>query len=853
MKQIRIVSAEQLPAGKIEVVYGTLASAPEIPAGATAWEVAVTDEYVGSFSRSTLVRVRREACSFTFFLRDVNSANPIWVPRAQTAVLPAEDMRSYDEVVAAIRAKGRRSDFARMEAEPEESYENACRFDRDQEVPVWLGLGRDMRFFRVSKLTDGAWGYWGEIQPHLHNKLATIDLGDGRRDAMRVKFCFGPGAHCRPKNTRRLEEGVLPILHVVQDEESVQYRHTYFATLENAPLGPGRVRGSDPLAAWSQMFGANLTEAEKAALTPERMESESYGREETLVCCVRVEAVNVSAAPAYAFWRAPRFWGVDDFAEGISSIGGLPYAVSLLNGEPLKEAEGAILLQPGKSAVFDIRVTFGQVSLERARKLFELDYEAHLAGCRAYWKSFLAKAAQISIPEAAVDERLHAGLLHLELVTEGLADAGPLLPSVGVYGPIGTESCPIIQFYESMGLHEDARRCIEFFFSRQEPNGYINAYTNYGSETGPVLWTAALHYRYTGDREWLAKVAPKLKLGAEYLLAERAKNKTAEARAVGGYGLVNNKVSDCEDYFFNFFLNGGVYLGMKAVAEVFLEAGIETEFAAALAADVREFKQDLHNSVAHAVANAPVTPLQDGTWNSAISPWPEYNGVVSYFADGGKWYSHGTIFSRMIAGPSSLALTDVLAPHETLMDVLLDTHQHPLGRENAALSQPYYQRNDYAHVKRGDVKLFLKLFYNQFAALQDRQSYTFWEHYFECSSHKTHEEGWFLMQVRWMLAFEEEDGSLSLLKVAPRAWLKDGKSLKINGLNTIFGRLSLIVEATDGQIRASVRLEGSPRTIRLRLPHPCNLHPRHVNGGSYDPATETVSFVGNAAEITLEF
>ena len=45
----------------------------------------------------------------------------------------------------------------------------------------------------------------------------------------------------------------------------------------------------------------------------------------------------------------------------------------------------------------------------------------------------------------------------------------------------------------------------------------------------------------------------------------------------------------------------------------------------------------------------------------------------------------------MIAGPSSLVLTDVLAPHETLMDVLMDTHQHPLGRENAALSQPYYQ------------------------------------------------------------------------------------------------------------------------------------------------------------------
>ena len=358
MKQIRIVSVGQLPAGSIEVVYGKLVSSPEIPAGATEVVVEITDEYVGSFSCSTLVRVRREPYPFTFFLRDVTSENPVWVPKAQCAVLPAEDLRSYDEVVATIRAKGGLSDFGRMESEPEESYENACQYDRDQEVPVWLGLGRDVRFFRVSKLTDGEWGYWGEVQPHLHYKMATIDLGDGRRDAMRVKFFFGPGAHCRPKNTRRLEEGVLPILHVTQDEGTIEYRHTYFATLENGPLGPGRVKGTEHLAAWSQMAGSNLNDAEKAALTPERMEAESYGREETLVCCVHVEAVNVSKAPAYAFWRAPRFWGVDDFAEGISSIGGLPYAVSLLNGEPLKEAEGAILVQPGQTAVFDIRVTF---------------------------------------------------------------------------------------------------------------------------------------------------------------------------------------------------------------------------------------------------------------------------------------------------------------------------------------------------------------------------------------------------------------------------------------------------------------------------------------------------------------
>ena len=35
---------------------------------------------------------------------------------------------------------------------------------------------------------------------------------------------------------------------------------------------------------------------------------------------------------------------------------------------------------------------------------------------------------------------------------------------------------------------------------------------------------------------------------------------------------------------------------------------------------------------------------------------------------------------------------------------------------------------------------FLKAYYNPFAGLADRETYTFWEHYFHASPHKTHEE-----------------------------------------------------------------------------------------------------------------
>jgi hypothetical protein len=49
------------------------------------------------------------------------------------------------------------------------------------------------------------------------------------------------------------------------------------------------------------------------------------------------------------------------------------------------------------------------------------------------------------------------------------------------------------------------------------------------------------------------------------------------------------------------------------------------------------------------------------------------------------------------------------------------------------------------------VKPFLKTYYNPFSALADRETYTFWEHLYKVSVHKTHEEAWFLMETRWML------------------------------------------------------------------------------------------------------
>ena len=144
-------------------------------------------------------------------------------------------------------------------------------------------------------------------------------------------------------------------------------------------------------------------------------------------------------------------------------------------------------------------------------------------------------------------------------------------------------------------------------------------------------------------------------------------------------------------------------------------------------------------------------------------------------------------------------------------------------------------------------------YYNQFTALQDRETYSFWEHYFHVSQHKTHEEAWFLMQTRWMLWLEEGD-LLRLLSAIPRAWLADGQTISLKRVASYFGPLSFTVESQLDRRRIVASLECAgkhkPATVLVRLPHPEGRKAIKVEGGVYDAARETVRiapFKGKAA------
>jgi hypothetical protein len=868
--KIAVLFEEKNVKGKINIVNGSLGKLLTGKGGKTSGsefqllsggrlEIVLGEFSVKKGASPTIINVLTEKKPFSFFLRDVSAEYPVYIPEYGVAVTEASDKWEYAAVSVELASRKLKSDFDRYEEEPEENYQRAAAANLDQYCPTWLGLGKDMRIFRIGY--HEGYGCWGQVTPAYHS-YGQKTPANGDAD-VKVDFYMGPGAACRRNIKRWLEEGCLPVLRSTQKEGEVDYNITAFATLERSDLKRENVRGSQWLASFANTGGNMLTwgknpeidsmeESEKQKLKT-LIEKETKGCEEEVICVFRTQAVNNGKVPAYAWIKSPGSHTPSP-SNGFSRFkDGTVYCINRLDGKPMPNEEMSILLNPGQSVNVDFIIPHQAVSEERAMALLQLDFDRSLNDCRKYWKEQLETSAKFEIPEKVINESLKAGILHCDIATIGLQDEGPALATVGWYSPIGSESAPIIQYFDSVGWHKLAERSIDFFLERQRPDGFIQNFAGYQLETGPVLWTMGEHFRYTRDTEWARRVKPKMLKACEYLLQWRERNKTEECRKNGCYGLLDGKVADPEDFFHSFMLNAVSYIGLARAAEIF--SAIEPSEAKKLREEVACFKDDIRNAYLQSLAKGPAVPVGDGSWAPMPPPWTEYNGGLCFYADGGKWRTHGTFSGRdSMIGPMWLVIGEVLSAEESGAWMMLKSHQM-LTRENAALSQPYYCRHDFAHLKRGEVKGYLKIYYNQLSALQDRQTYTFWEHYYHASQHKTHEEAWFLMQTRWMLYLEEGD-TLSMLKAIPRRWLEDGKKIVLEGVKSYFGPISFKAESDlkNNLIKAEIKLEAGrlPAKVAIRLPHPEGLKAIACQGGSYDPVTETVTmsnFKGKASVI----
>ena len=458
---------------------------------------------------STLIHVRAGSGSFSFFLRDVGSENPIYIPAYGTIVLPGGDDRSYDEAENDILSRKNLTKIQRIEREPETSFASASARTRRSNVPIWLGLSRDMRMFEIAEELEDTYLDEKVIKPM--NSSSAVVLPETSPTHIEYRYALGRGVGVMDNIRRRLEDGVLPIYHSEMTDDDIVYRSTSFVSLAGTPLNERTVRGTHYLISDRHSAGRVFTDEQSKQL--EQVQRQDTAAKPLVALYIRTIAENTGSVPRYAWFKAPRPSAAYRFDGGRGYTGFSENRISCISkvdGKALHEEETAILLRPGQRIEIDFLIPHEPVSAETADALTRENFSDRQVECKAYWQKKLDRAARIRLPEKRIDEMLRAGLLHLDLITFGTEPDGTLAANVGVYSPIGTESAPIIQFYASMGLEQQAKRALNYFLDTQQPDGNIENYNGYTVETGAALWSVGEYFRYTRDRAWIEQIRPKL-------------------------------------------------------------------------------------------------------------------------------------------------------------------------------------------------------------------------------------------------------------------------------------------------------------------------------------------------------
>jgi hypothetical protein len=567
-------------------------------------------------------------------------------------------------------------------------------------------------------------------------------------------------------------------------------------------------------------------------------------------------------------------------AEGADAVS---YDLSLRPGE----RHTIWLMLPAVGDLTGIRVGMPSSKLPRLRAL---NPDAERQKVAAYWKAIVERAMRVDVPEQGMGHAWKAGIVQLLMYSESLQDGTYDLHIGGPYGTWESESVPIAQVMDMVGLRDIAAKGLEHMLAGQSKAKPIGRFRTVEgclcalapcSCEGPgfVLEGIADHYSYTRDARWLRRVLPKVKAGCEWILRERELEMKAIAEAfpgqkIWGYGLAPpGMLGDPWDWRQMFFQNGYYHLGLLRCAEAL--AGFDPRFSARLAREAKDYRRSILEALHTGIALSPVIRLLNGAYSPVAPPFPHNRGLCRQVS---QWGTYAGYVYDMEAGPLHLVDSRVVAPEDRRVGWMLDVLEDVVCADGAVFQkkpgydpqrdwpsysgfggQSYYQHLAMAHLKRDDIPNFLRVFYNSYAAHADPQTLVFREHVAGGAPYKTHEQAWFMQQFRYMLVMEE-GRELRLAMGTPRAWLEDGRYLRVKDAATFFGPVSFAIEsdADDGVIRARVEMpsRSAPDAVVLRLRHPRvrRLSSVEVNGKAwkdFDPRKETIRLSGLKGEVSI--
>ncbi|MBL7223938.1 MAG: hypothetical protein ISS72_08795 [Candidatus Brocadiae bacterium] len=478
-----------------------------------------------------------------------------------------------------------------------------------------------------------------------------------------------------------------------------------------------------------------------------------------------------------------------------------------------------------------------------------------------YPKPEFEPAAQIDVPDRRLTDAWRCGTWHLLRVLKKDPQGRYILRDFP-YDALAHETFLIVRALDLQGMHQAARDGLARWLERDEKKpakmdglfaDTIGAMSGvewdwqHAGGPGVMQWQMVEHYLLTGDRDWLARAAPKLQANADWMIRQRRgylKDVPGHERLWTHGLLPPHNTWDSTNWRPWYESNANCCFGLSRFAEAI--ADLDPELGKKYAAEAQAYARDVLAAVEKSFVLSPVIRVRDGTYRSFLPPTPYIRGPASRCMPtsfGSPEHTPGLYPDAIRGGVHLINLSGLLPPTDPRAQGVIDVLEDRLLLEHHRLPMRtrgydpethwfghagwYYQcgieRTANVHLQWDDVPNFLRSFYNQYAVDIVVGPYTFNEHTTRGPADKSFEEAAFLERLRNMLVMEEGD-SLWLARATPRAWLTQGRRIAARNMPSHFGTVTyeIVSDADNGRIAATIELppRKPPKAILLRLRHP---------------------------------
>jgi len=534
---------------------------------------------------------------------------------------------------------------------------------------------------------------------------------------------------------------------------------------------------------------------------------------------------------------------------------------------PVTETETLNLiwnLAPGEKRVAWIIHPYQTYYVQLA-ELREWNWQAEFEDGKTAWRSLLARASAVSIPDTGVQNAWLACLADMFVMREEVADGSVVAcPGTEVYrSPNPFEPLIVSVLFDQVGLHQEAAGNTGMFLERQgldgnwaDPEGW--AIYMWGA-SGVKSWAIMEHYRHTRDISWLAKWFPRMVASSRWQETQRAKTRVlVDGERPLTYGLMPRGMGD-----------GGLLNEDGSSYGVFLPHNILAVYADAMTVEAAEILgKTAELSELRRIHQAGLGDLLQSMERGAIAEdgYRWIPGVPGHTC-GSRWGALYTAFPCNILAPDHELISGTIRKIESRMSPggipvhtgwMKDGMWVAITLDN--LAEVLLQRD-----QAGDADAAVRYLY---ATLNHGTPLYTW-----CEE-RGQEPGardisgdlqhlWTPVAVARFLrdTLVMEDGAtLHLARGTARHWLEQGKTIALKDASTHFGVVTFEItsDVNHHQINASVTMPcgETAKEVYLHLRHPNNAPIKSitVNGKpwtEFNQVKETITLKDLTGTVTV--